>query len=73
MTDREAYVALNAVIGRAKKGPLVVEAWDCPKCGVEAFIFHPMDESLPCGQCGHRVASKVWLYRFSAKAIADDR
>lgn len=56
-----------------KRGPYVLEVWDCTKCGVDNFEFHPFLETLECGNCGHRIASKVPLYLSIREKAVDER
>lgn len=56
-----------------KNGPLVFEAWRCVKCYVDAWAVHRFDEVISCGNCGHRHASAVPLYRFAVNEAAESK
>jgi hypothetical protein len=65
---------VDALIASAKKrGPMVLEAWDCPRCKRESFCFHHFSETLSCGFCDHPVASAVPRYLTVCEAAVDSK
>lgn len=62
----------GAVDVALKAGPLILEAWVCEHCHVETFRFHKFQEVIACAKCGHRIASKVELYRHAMEEAADN-
>jgi ribosomal protein S27AE len=42
-----------------EKGAVVVERFDCEQCGTAMVQAHSWVEVTTCGNCGHRLASKV--------------
>lgn len=76
MPDKEYDIPpmVNALVESAKKrGPMVLEVWDCPKCKMENFEFHHFEETVACSGCGRRKASCVPLYKSFMEKAADER
>lgn len=72
---QKAENLLRNLIGTAVSngGLAIMETWKCPKCKEPTFHYHPMRESIPCGNCGHRVASGLARYQVMNEVAADNR
>jgi len=67
----QGHHALSAILNAAEKGPIVVEVWMCPKCGISCWESHAFREIVSCGRCKHRVASSVPRYRNMLDSMPD--
>lgn len=72
-TNRPAEVQDFIDCARATGGFLILETWDCEKCGAECHTFHKFTEVMTCGNCGQRVPSRIPLYRFAMEQAANGR
>jgi len=64
---------INALVEAVKaKGPMVLEVWDCKKCGTENFVFHHFDETLHCSTCNLSRASKIDIYLSVRERLVDE-
>ncbi len=71
--DFEVPPMINALVESVKKkGPMVLEVWECQKCKFENFCFHHFEETLRCEGCGHFRASKVGIYLSVREKLVDE-
>lgn len=70
---REGAEAMCSILNKADHGPMVIETWECAKCGLLMWEAHRFSEVVSCGKCGHRTASKVPRYRDMLNMLPDLR
>lgn len=67
----EQFLHTLLALAHQNGGLALIETGVCSACGKYTFCFHAMAEVFPCGECGHRNASKFSRYQIENDAAVD--